>query len=137
MPPRQRIASYLALQGLLILAWWVGLLVSPAFRARFLPAGMPDAQLMAFWLPDLGLAAGGSLAAAAGVLGERRWARPLLWALAGAMSYATLYCLALSSLTGGAWASSAAMVPAALLTLGAALLLPRSTPAHAQGRRPA
>ncbi len=132
-----RPAAYLALQGLLILAWWGGLQVSPDFRALFLPPGMPDAQLMAFWLPDLGLAAAGSLACAVGLLRRRRWASPLLWALAGAMAYAALYCLALSLLTGGAWAASLLMLPAMLLTLAAALLHTRPGASHAPHRRSA
>ena len=137
MALRARLAAYLALQGLLILAWWGGLQVSPGFRALFLPPGMPDAQLMAFWLPDLGLAAAGSLVCAGGLLRMRPWASPLLWALAGAMAYAALYCLALSLLTGGAWAASLLMLPAMLLTLACALLHPRSRPPHAPARRSA
>lgn len=132
-----RIAAYLGLQGLLILAWWAGLYASLDFRAHFLPPGMPDAQLMAFGLPDLGLAAAGSLACAVGLLRGLRWALPLLWVLAGAMSYATLYCLALSLLTGGAWAASTLMLPAMLLTLGSAFLHTRSSAAHAPDRRSA
>jgi len=137
MSLRPRIAAYLGLQGLLILAWWAGLHASPGFRALFLPPGMPDAQLMAFGLPDLGLAAAGSLACAAGLLRGRRWSSPLLWALAGAMAYAALYCLALSLLTGGAWAASLLMLPAMLLTLGSALLHTRSSAPHAPDRRSA
>ena len=135
MPLHPRIATYLGLQGLLVLAWWVGLHASPEFRALFLPRGMPDAQLMAFGLPDLAIAAGGSLTAAVGLRRGRRWAYPLLWAVAGAMAYAALYCLALSLLTGGAWAASLLMLPAMLLTLGSALLVTRSSAAHAPDRR--
>lgn len=110
-------APYYALQGLLTLLWWLLLFLNPATRAHFQPPGSPTRDLLAFWLPDLLLVGLGSLAA--GYLRARgsRSAPFLLWFVAGGMSYATLYCLALSLGTGAAWAGVVLMVPAMLLSL--------------------
>ena len=61
-------AAFFVVQGAAVLAWWMMLWRMPATRAWFTPPGWPASTLTAFWLPDLGLVAGGSLAAA--VLGS-------------------------------------------------------------------
>jgi hypothetical protein len=106
-------AAYFALQGAAVLAWWVMLWQLPATRAWFTPPTWPQTTLTAFWLPDLALAAGGSLAAAWLSLRGSRAAGPARWFVAGAMAYGTLFCLGASLATGGAWLSVALMVPGA------------------------
>jgi hypothetical protein len=41
----------------------------------------------------------------------------VLWLTAGAVGYATLYCLMTALLSGGAWAAPLLMAPALALTL--------------------
>jgi hypothetical protein len=115
---------YFALQGVLVLLWWTSLMVHPPLRDHFQPPGSPPEHLLAFWLPDLALIAAGSLAAA---YLRARGGRRLLavaWIVAGAITYATLYCLALSLATGEAWLSVVLMLPAAVLSILFASALP-------------
>lgn len=119
---RRAAAAYFALQGALVLAWWAMLWMAPSTRAPFTPPGWPQSALMAFWLPDLGLAAGGSLAAAWLTARRMPAAGAARWLVAGAMAYGTLYCLGASLATGGAWLSVALMVPAAVASTGLALV---------------
>ncbi len=119
----QRVAAaYLALQGAAVLAWWLMLWQAPATRAAFTPPGWPQSTLLAFWLPDLALAAGGSLAAAWLTLRGARPGAAARWFVAGAMAYGTLYCLGASLATGGAWLSVALMMPGVLASTAVALL---------------
>lgn len=127
MTLRALAGSYFALQGVAVLLWWASLMVHPPFRDHFQPPGSPPEHLLAFWLPDLALIAAGSLAAA---YLRARGGRGLLaaaWIAAGSMTYATLYCLALSIMTGAAWLSVVLMLPAAVLSIffAAALEEPR------------
>lgn len=119
---RRASAAYLALQGMLIVAWWGMLWLAPSTRAAFTPGGWPGSTLLAFALPDLGLAAGGSLATAWLTLRDHRAGGPARWLVAGAMAYGTLYCLGASLAAGGAWLSVALMVPGALASISVALL---------------
>lgn len=119
---RRASAGYLALQGALIVAWWLMLWLAPLTRAAFTPTGWPASTLLAFWLPDLALAAGGSLAAAWLTLRASRAAGPARWLVAGAMAYGTLYCLGASLAAGGAWLGVALMVSGALASIAVALL---------------
>jgi protein-S-isoprenylcysteine O-methyltransferase Ste14 len=114
--------AFFALQGAAVLAWWVMLWRMPATRAWFTPPGWPPSTLTAFWLPDLGLAAGGSLAAAWLSLRGRPSAGAMRWLVAGAMAYGTLFCLGASLATGGAWLSVGLMTPGALASLALALI---------------
>jgi len=113
-------AAYLLLQGALGIAWWAGVLAWPAFRARFEPAGAAPVSLTSFWLADFVFVVAGSFAAAFGVARGRPWARPVLLVVAGAVAYATLYCVVLSVATRAAGAMVILMVPAAVLTAGCA-----------------
>lgn len=119
---RRVAAAYLALQGAAVLAWWAMLWLAPATRAAFTPPGWPRSTLLAFWLPDLALAAGGSLAAAWLTLRGSPARVAGSWFVAGAMAYGTLYCLGASLAAGGAWLSVALMVPGALASIAVALL---------------
>jgi protein-S-isoprenylcysteine O-methyltransferase Ste14 len=119
---RRASAAFFALQGVLVLAWWAMLWQAPATRAWFTPPGWPQSTLTAFWLPDLVLAAGGSLLAAWLSLRGSGAAGPARWLVAGAMAYGTLFCLGASLATDGAWLSVALMVPGALASIGLAVV---------------
>ncbi|HEY0035157.1 MAG TPA: hypothetical protein VGB66_00645, partial [Longimicrobium sp.] len=117
----QRIsAAYFAFQGVAIVAWWIVLWRVPSVRGWFVAPGWTESSLLAFWVPDLVIGGAGSMLAAWLVVRASRWAGPALWLVAGAMLYATLYCVAASFATGGAWLNVALMTPAALASLGLA-----------------
>ena len=108
---------YLIAQAGLTLGWWLLLVSVPESRALFKAADHPDGALLAFWLADLVAVAGGS--ALAGVLllkGDRR-ATGALWFTCGALVYAALYCIAVTSMTGDAGLATGLMVPAATVTV--------------------
>ncbi|MHC5004469.1 MAG: hypothetical protein ACYTJ0_15255 [Planctomycetota bacterium] len=121
---RRPAAAYLLLQGSAVTAWWILLLAVPETRARFRPADAPDTMLLAFWLPDLLLVALGSLAGGVLLLRAPARAASLLWLVAGATAYATLYCIALLLLAPQTWPAATAMVPAAAVTLAIAWMHP-------------
>jgi hypothetical protein len=103
---------YLALQGVLALAWWVMLLVAPDTRRHFLAPAAPDITLLAFLIPDVVLFAGAALLAAYGLARGAAWAWPVLCLHAGAAAYAALYCIGLTVLTrGGGWLGAVLMAP--------------------------
>ena len=109
--------GYFALQGLAVWGWWVWLWAQPSARQHFLPPQAAEHWLLAFALPDLMLAGLGPIVAALALWRAMRSAAALTWLVAGTMSYATLYCLALSWLTDAAWLSVLLMLPAAGLSL--------------------
>lgn len=108
---------YLALQAALVAAWWLMLWLAPNTRTLFLPTpDWPTATLLAFALPDLTVLVLGSAAAAVGLQRHTPWARPLLWFVAGAVAYATLWCLGANLATGGGWLATALMLGSSLGT---------------------
>lgn len=116
--PQVRIwGVYLVCQGLAGAAWWGCLVGMPLTRDCFKPPGAPDWAILAFWLADLLLFVVGSLLSAVFVFRGSALARPVLWFTAGGVSYASLYCVGLSLLTGTVWLASAAMLPAMAITL--------------------
>lgn len=120
---QRRAAGYLTLQAMTTTVWWVVLWLRPDLRRHFIAPAQGEAALLAFWMPDLMLIVLGSLTAAwLAVYGSAALA-PVLWLTAGAVSYAALYCLALSIQTDGAWLSTVLMLPAMLLTVCFALAL--------------
>jgi protein-S-isoprenylcysteine O-methyltransferase Ste14 len=119
---RRVAAAWFALQGAGIAAWWVMLWLAPETRAWFTPPHWPSSTLLAFWLPDLALACGGSLAAAWLWMHRARAAGAVSWFVAGAMAYGTLYCVGGALAGGGAWLSVALMTPAALASAACAAL---------------
>jgi hypothetical protein len=121
-------ARYFALQAAATAAWWVVLLGAPAARDAFTPEGFPFAALAAFLLPDLAfLSLGGAVLARRLARGER--SPVLLGAVAGAVGYATLYCLAATAASGGGAAASGLMVAAAAGTGLALRAVRRAGPA--------
>lgn len=127
MPRIARLAgSYFGIQAAGILGWWTLLFLRPEYRAHFQIDPGSEASLLAFLPPDLLLAAG-SLAASLLCFRRSRLLTPMLWLVAGGVTYATLYCLAGSLLTGSGWLGFLLMAPAMLLsTVFAAALSPES-----------
>lgn len=122
--PRVVATRYYCLQGAAVLAWWILLWQVPASRTLFQPPGSPGYLLLSFWLPDLVLIAAGSWLAAWLTHYESRYASTGRWLVAGALAYATLYCVALSLWTGAAWTSVLPMLAAAGFSASAAWVLP-------------
>jgi hypothetical protein len=120
---RRWAAGYLAIQGLLAVAWWTGLAIFPHWRQPFLPDGVRIEVLLALALPDLPLFVGGSFAAGFGVALGARWAWPVLLVHSGAAAYAALFALGLTGLTGEAWLGAILMAPALVVPAFLAWLL--------------
>lgn len=113
MSVRQSSVIYFALQSAAVVAWWLLLIFVPGSRAYF-RMGDSDATLFAFWLPDLLLIAVGSFAAAMLCYADSKLASAAMWFVAGATSYAALYCLAFALLNDSGWLGVALMFPAML-----------------------
>lgn len=94
-------SGYFLVQGLVILVWWGMLGTLKEARRFFLPDGASEMDLLAFSLPDLVLAAPGSLITGLALLYGARFAVGAAWFTTGAMGYALLYCIAWSALRGG------------------------------------
>lgn len=113
----KRAASiYFLLQGVGVIAWWALLVWVPESRLVFVLEGNRETSLMAFWLADAALLAGGSLAAAAFIWTGNRYSVAVLWMVTGAVTYATLYTFAFVSVTGRGWAGVVLMAPATVWT---------------------
>jgi protein-S-isoprenylcysteine O-methyltransferase Ste14 len=112
---RHRASVYFALQGAAVVLWWIWLFSIPSSRSYF-RMGDSDAVLLAFWLPDLLLLAGGSLAASAFCFFGSRFAPSALWFAAGVAGYATFYCLSFALMTDTGWLGFALMFPAMILS---------------------
>ena len=97
-------ALYFALQGASGLGWWAVLLLFPASRELFWlysPGGFDGRGLLAFALPDaIGFVAL-SLACAWALWRRSDAAWTLLCLLAGALGYATLFCVNLALVSNG------------------------------------
>ena len=102
---------YFAFQGIAVIAWWLLLLFYPASRVWFQMGDSPTV-LMAFWMPDLFLLAIGSLVVSGFCWFENKFTTMGLWFVTGAISYATLYCLAFAMMTDTGWLGVTAMFPA-------------------------
>ena len=118
--------AYLLAQSVLVAAWWLALVLKPETRDWFRPSTAPDEMLLSFWLADLACIVMGSALAA--VFVRRRDPRrvPALWFIAGAMVYATLYCIAVTAMTGESALGVALMLPATVKTLAIARAESRS-----------
>jgi protein-S-isoprenylcysteine O-methyltransferase Ste14 len=92
----------------------------PSSRSAFLPPGASETEL-AFALPDLGIIVLSSISSAIAIVSGARWSLPLSWFTAGAVVYATGYCVAWAALRDGSWLGVALMSPAAMLSTLAAL----------------
>ncbi len=137
MSARELTGPYFVLQSLLISLWWVALWLNPPSRLFFLPPGGADVFLLAFWLPDLVFVIVGGLFA--GTLCKRKIASAgaALWVVVGALSFETLYCLALSFFTNSAWISVAMMSAATFMSAALAIVYTTSPQALFRQARPA
>ncbi len=115
MKIRRSASIYFALQGLAVIGWWALLFFVPRSRPFFYLGGSEDV-LLAFWLPDLGLLAAGSLAASAFALFDSKFLTIVLWMVTGAVAYATGYCLAFALLTDSGWLGVTLMFPALIMS---------------------
>ncbi len=115
MKIRRSASLYFALQGLAVAVWWALLFFVPDSR-RFFQMGESETVLLAFWLPDLGLLAVGSLVTSAFCLVDSKFLTVALWLVVGAVSYATGYCLAFALLTDSGWLGVTLMFPAMIVS---------------------
>jgi len=117
MNVRRLIAVYLVIQSIAIALWWCLLFTKPASVEWFHPTNWPRESLIGFWLSDLMLIIVGSLFSAAAIVTNKPWASIVIWTLAAATWYPTLYCLGVSFMTDQAWIASALMTSMAGITL--------------------
>jgi len=109
---RRAAAIYFMLQGIAVALWWLLLFSIPSSRKYFVLESNSETSLMAFWLADLVFLAAGSMAASWFVLRDSKYAPAALWLVAGAVSYAALYCLAFAYVTDTGWLGVILMLPA-------------------------
>ena len=121
MSIRKTAAAYFLLQGAAVLFWWLILFVYPSTRRYFQFDTTSESSLLAFSLPDLILLGAGSLVAGLLCLLGNKLATGAMWLVSGAISYASLYCLALALLTDTGWLGVTLMLPAMLLTISSTL----------------
>ena len=106
---------FLTLQAAGTCAWWLGIVLSEAFRVWFIPNGIDKSLLGAFLAADLLslVAAGG--AAAYGLARRRAWAWPALCAHAGGAAYASLLAIVLAALAAGTSPGGFLMLPSLIV----------------------
>ena len=113
--PGRRAATYLVVQAVAVLVWWVAVIGSRTAREWFFPYGGLDPAFAAFLLPDLVLVVGGSL-----VVARHRFrgsTAPLASGiLLGAVGYGTLYTAAWTLLLHAPLGGLVAMVVLAVGT---------------------
>jgi protein-S-isoprenylcysteine O-methyltransferase Ste14 len=112
MKIRHTAAIYFALQGIAVTVWWLLLFFVPDSRKYFRLETDSEISLLAFWLADLSLLAIGSVVAAMLCWRDNRNAPTAAWFVTGAVSYATLYCLAFAFFTDAGWLGVTLMFPA-------------------------
>lgn len=108
--PASLVPHYLVAQATVVGAWWLVLWLVPPVRAPFVVGDWPEATLLAFCLPDVVVLVLGSLGAAHALRAHRPWGPPLLWIVAGAVCYATLWCVGATLCTGAGWLSTSLML---------------------------
>lgn len=110
-------AFYLIAQGSAGFAWWLTLALVPSSRAYFAPPGAPDWAILSFWLADLLFFVCGSLLCGFAMAVRSPRAQPLLLLTVGGTSYATLYCVGASLMTGSMWLPTGVMVASPCVTV--------------------
>jgi hypothetical protein len=117
--------AYLVAQSVATVAWWIGLGVSPGFRAVFDPAPQVPAVLQSYLAADLCLIAVGSAWVAWAVHAHRTSSALVASAVAGGLGYATLTLLGWQSLGGGAPVGTVVMLLGTVVTGAIAVSLER------------
>ena len=120
---RKIVAIYLMLQSVSVAAWWLTLIAVPTSLSFFQPSGWPKESLLGFWLADSVLLIAGSMIASVLVIRNSVSSSTVMWGLAAAIWYPTLYCVGVSVLTDESWIASAMMVTMAGLTLVMATII--------------
>ncbi len=120
-------SAYFAMQGVLCIAWWIGLLAQPARQTYFLPERFGPDFASSLIIADLGLVGVFSLLVAVGWLCGRTWMHAATWLLCGSVAYAFLLALGSWWRTGQAMLGALAMIPPLVLTFAFAFALARST----------
>lgn len=90
--------------------WWLWLLSSADAREQFSFAGWHEETLLAFAAPDLVLLVFSSAIASRGAARGRSWAPLAMWLVAGAATYAALFCVAGSCITDSMWLGTSLML---------------------------
>lgn len=107
---RRLMAIGLLVQAALVGIWWWRLLVDGKTIDWFQPSSFPDQALLSFWLADAALIVLGSVITAWATVTSRPLAAPGLWVLVGGTTYAALFCLGSSLISGEAWLATTLMV---------------------------
>lgn len=121
MSTRHWAGAYFFMQGTAIVLWWLLLLFFPSTREYFLLGGGSEDTLRAFLLPDLVTLVFSSFVACILCFRDGSGVQAGVWFTSGAISYVTLYCLALAVITGVGWLGVTLMLPAMLLSITSAL----------------
>jgi hypothetical protein len=116
-------AAYFLVQAAAVALWWGMLLVVPASRPWFLPAGRLDPPFIAFLAPDLVVLSAGSAVTGVLALGQHPVARPGSWFVVGAVMYAAFYTLAWTVLVQAPVLSAVLMAAAAAGSIASARAL--------------
>ena len=114
---------WFAIQAVSVIAWWLFLLVYPGMRPLFSVRDAPFISLGAFAPGDLLLIALGSALVSFG--NHPRWVVPFGWMVAGAVSYGAIYCVTITVLGSAPALGAILMVPAAVLSVAAAVAISR------------
>lgn len=112
MKVRHSAAIYFAVQGFAVIAWWSMLFFVPPSRQYFVLERNSEMSLMAFWLADLTFLGIGSLAASWLCYRNDQYLKIVAWFVTGAVSYATIYCLAFAFMADTGWLGVTLMFPA-------------------------
>lgn len=121
MSIRRTAGGYFLLQGAAVIMWWLLLVFFPSTRRHFQMDAASESTLLAFWLPDLILLGFGSLVAGILCLGGSSLGPTAVWFTSGAVSYASLYCLALAVRSDVGWLGVTLMLPAMVLSITSTL----------------
>ncbi len=116
MKVRRNAAIYFAIQGTAVLAWWAMLYLYPTARQYFVLEVGSDTSLLAFWLADIVFIGVGSLAAGLLCYRGSEYRQIASWMVTGAISYASIYCLAFALMTDVGWLGVILMLPAMIWT---------------------
>ena len=115
--PEQIIAAWFLVQATAVALWWGLLSLMPSAIELFHPKDWPSESLFAFGIADSILLVLGSVVAAIAVHRGTAWAPLVVWCVAAAAWYPTLYCLGASVITDQAWIATSAMVAMAGISL--------------------
>jgi protein-S-isoprenylcysteine O-methyltransferase Ste14 len=110
-------ARFMMLQGIAGIVWWLMIWLWPTCRPWFFYMDEAQLTLRSILLPDLLLFVLGSLTTSVMLYRQHPWACLFLAGVMGATSYATLYCLGISLLTGHAWLATVMMSATMGMTL--------------------